>query len=56
MTTATDTLPAQVSPPQFALSPLRPHAVSGVEVAAVPVLPAADDGSLVLGPGAARAR
>ncbi len=51
MTTATDTLPSQVSPPQFALSPLRPHAVSGVEVAAVPVLPAADDGSLVLGPG-----
>jgi leucyl aminopeptidase len=51
VTAATDSLPAQVSPPQFALSPLRPHAVSGVEVAAVPVFPATGDGSLVLGPG-----
>jgi leucyl aminopeptidase len=51
VTPATDSLPAQVSPPQFALSPLRPHAVSGVEVAAVPVLPATGDGSLALGPG-----
>ncbi|HEU4811524.1 MAG TPA: leucyl aminopeptidase [Nocardioides sp.] len=47
------TLPAQVSPPQFALSDLRPHAILGVEVVAVPVLPDGDDGSLVLGPGAA---
>lgn len=51
MSIATDSLPAQVSPPQFALSALRPHAVSGVEIAAVAVLPAPDGGSLVLGPG-----
>ncbi len=47
------TIPAQVSPPDFALSTLRPHAVSGVEVVALPVLPGPDDGSAVLGPGAA---
>jgi len=48
----TESLPAQVSPPQFALSPLRPHAISGVEVAAVAVIPAAEDGAVLLGPGA----
>jgi leucyl aminopeptidase len=52
---ATDTpvLPSQLSPPRFALSAALPHAVSDVEVAAVPVLPgdAGADG-LVLGPGA----
>ena len=52
------TLPAQVSPPEFALSPVLPHAVLGVEVVALPVLPAlaaqdGDDGVLTLGPGAA---
>ena len=51
--TPTDTspLPPQVSPPEFALSPHRPHAIRGVEAVAVPVLPG-DDGAL-LGPGAA---
>jgi leucyl aminopeptidase len=49
---ATDILPAQVSPPEFALSARSPHAVSGVEVVAIPVLPAIDDGSVLLGPGA----
>ena len=52
MSATTDSLPAQVSPPQFALSPRRPHAVSGVEIAAVAVLPAPEGGSLLLGPGA----
>jgi leucyl aminopeptidase len=42
-------LPAQVSPPQFALSPALPHQIGGVEVWALPVLPG--DGP-VLGPGA----
>ncbi|QBR93710.1 leucyl aminopeptidase [Nocardioides euryhalodurans] len=45
-------LPAQVSPPEFALSALAPHAVSGVEVVALPVVPATDDGAPLLGPGA----
>ena len=45
-------LPSQVSPPEFALSELRPHAIRGVEVVAFPVLPGTD-GSPVLGPGAA---
>ncbi|MCL2542396.1 MAG: leucyl aminopeptidase family protein [Nocardioidaceae bacterium] len=49
------TLPAQVSPPEFALS--ADHlgvlaGVRGVDVAAVPVLPAGD-GEILLGPGAA---
>ncbi len=44
-------LPPQVSPPQFALSPLAPSRIVGVGVVAVPVL-AADDGP-ELGPGAA---
>ena len=45
-------LPAQVSPPEFALSALRPHAVPDAEVVALPVIPADDDGSPLLGPGA----
>lgn len=54
----TPTLPSQVSPPGFALSELLPAAIVGVDVAAVPVLPAddaADDaaGGIVLGPGSA---
>src|SRR4051812_38390308 len=48
------TLPPQVSPPEFALSTALPHAVLGVEVAAVPVLPAEAEGDfVVLGPGGA---
>jgi len=55
------TLPPQVSPPEFALSQVLPHAVLGVEVVALPVLPAAPgagggtmaDVALTLGPGAA---
>ena len=48
--------PSQVAAPDFALAATAPHAVSGAEVVAIPVLPAdATDGSdpLVLGPGAA---
>jgi len=44
------TLPPQVSPPEFALSALLPHAIRGVEAVAVPVLPGESD--LTLGPGA----
>ncbi len=36
MPAATSTLPPQVSPPAFALSGLQPHALSGVEVLALP--------------------
>ncbi len=43
-------LPAQVSPPEFALSPALPHQIGGAEVWAYPVLPG-EDGPLV-GPGA----
>ncbi|WP_296606203.1 leucyl aminopeptidase [Nocardioides sp.] len=48
------TLPSQVAPPEFAVSAALPHAVLGVDVVAVPVLPgdAAGD-AVVLGPGAA---
>ena len=46
----TPTLPAQVSPPEVALSALPPHAVVGVAAIALPVLD--DDGDLLLGPGA----
>ena len=53
VTTSHPTLPVQVSPPDFALSTLRPHAVSGVEVVALPVLPGSGDGAPELGPGAA---
>ena len=52
MAAAIDTLPPQVSPPEFALSAQRAHAVSGVDVVALPVLPAGEAGSLLLGPGA----
>ena len=52
MTGTTPSLPTQVSPPEFALSGLRPHAILGVDVVAVPVLPAEGDGSVLLGPGA----
>ncbi|WP_141014043.1 leucyl aminopeptidase family protein [Nocardioides sambongensis] len=45
-------LPAQVAPPEFALSALVPGAIVGVEVIALPVQPGADTGDLVLGPGA----
>lgn len=44
------TLPRQVSPPVVTLDERDPHAVSGVEVIALPVLPGE---SLTLGPGAA---
>jgi len=48
------TLPSQVSPPEFALTAALPHAVRGVEVAAVPVLPGeGPDDPVVLGPGGA---
>ena len=40
---STPTLPPQVSPPQFAVSDSLPHAVRGVEVIALPVLPAGPD-------------
>ncbi len=43
------TLPPQISPPQFALSALLPHALRGVQAVAVPVLPGE---SVTLGPGA----
>jgi len=51
-------LPSQVSPPEFALSTLTPLALTGVEVIALPVLPADVDDDAVtsgvtLGPGAA---
>ncbi|MBS44268.1 MAG: leucyl aminopeptidase [Nocardioides sp.] len=48
-------LPAQVSPPEFAIGHQPAHAIAGADVVAVPVLPAdtSTDGSLTLGPGAA---
>jgi len=50
---ARPTLPTQVSPPEFALSDVLPHAVLGAEVVAVAVLPSDDEGgSPLLGPGA----
>ena len=45
------TLPPQVSPSEFAVTATRPHALAGVEVIALPVLPGEDSGPL-LGPGA----
>ncbi len=50
----TSQLPAQVSPPEFALSPALPHQIGGAEVWALPVLPpdGADGGAIMLGPGA----
>ncbi len=49
--TSTPTLPPQVSPPEFAISPLAPHEIGGVEVWAFPVLPG-DNDTVLLGPGA----
>lgn len=49
-------LPAQVSPPEFALSPALPHQIGGAEVWALPVIPADVEGDcVVLGPGAEEA-
>lgn len=46
-------LPTQVSPPEFALGDVLPHAVAGAEVVALPVLPSDDEGGPpLLGPGA----
>ena len=50
MPTVTTVLPAQVSPPAFALSELEPHELSGVEVIALPFTVA--DAQPVLGVGA----
>jgi leucyl aminopeptidase len=47
---STPTLPTQVSPPEFAVTATRPHALDGVDVIALPVL-AVD--SPLLGPGSA---
>ena len=46
------TLPPQVSPPEFAVTASRPHALAGVDVIALPVLEGADGQAPVLGPGA----
>ncbi len=46
------TLPPQVSPPEFAVTATRPHALSGVDVIALPVLPGEDGAAPLLGPGA----
>ena len=46
------TLPPQVSPPEFAVTATRPHALAGVDVIALPVLEGADGQPPVLGPGA----
>ena len=46
-------LPPQVSPPRFAVTATRPHALTDVEVIALPVLPGEDGGAPLLGPGAA---
>jgi leucyl aminopeptidase len=47
------TLPPQVSPPEVALTRHPVHAIAGVDVVALPVLPAeGDDTGAVLGPGA----
>lgn len=45
-------LPAQVTPPGFALSRPGPHAVLGVDVVALPVLTGEGDDGPLLGPGA----
>jgi leucyl aminopeptidase len=49
---STPTLPPQVSPPEFAVTTTRPHALAGVDVIALPVLEGADGQAPVLGPGA----
>ncbi|MEI2712365.1 MAG: leucyl aminopeptidase family protein [Nocardioides sp.] len=53
MTSVRSTLPPQVSPPQFAVSALRPDEIGGADAVAFPVL--AEAGALVLGPGADQA-
>ncbi|WP_340539869.1 leucyl aminopeptidase family protein [Nocardioides sp. GXZ039] len=45
-------LPSQVSPPEFALTAVPAHALIGVDVVALPVLPG-EDGQPLLGPGSA---
>ncbi len=52
MEPSTPVLPTQVTPPDLALSDAAPHAILGVEVVAVPVLPGDDDTGPALGPGA----
>ena len=52
MEPSTPVLPTQVTPPELALSDAAPHAIVGVEVVAVPVLPGDDDTGPALGPGA----
>ncbi len=52
---STPTLPPQVSPPQFALSGALPHALTGIDVIAIPVLPVDSSSAaagVLLGPGA----
>ncbi|MCW2813584.1 MAG: Leucyl aminopeptidase [Nocardioides sp.] len=46
-------LPSQVSPPDVALTGQPLHALTGVDVVALPVLPGDPDGAPLLGPGAA---
>ncbi|MDN5744881.1 MAG: leucyl aminopeptidase, partial [Nocardioidaceae bacterium] len=46
-------LPAQVSPPDVALSDLLPGEITGVDVVALAVLPAPESSALLLGPGSA---
>jgi leucyl aminopeptidase len=48
----TPSLPPQVSPPDFAVTATRPHALAGVDVIALPVLQGEDGGGPILGPGA----
>jgi leucyl aminopeptidase len=45
-------LPFQASPPEFAVTTARPHALAGVDVIALPVLPRKDGAAPLLGPGA----
>ncbi len=45
-------LPPQVSPPEFAVTATRPHALAGVDVIALPVLEGQDGEAALLGPGA----
>lgn len=51
-TTVRPSLPSQVSPPEFALSERLPHAIAGVDVVALPLLPGVDDGPPLIGLGA----
>jgi leucyl aminopeptidase len=48
----TPKLPPQVSPPEFAVTATRPHALAGVDVIALPVLRGAEGEAPLLGPGA----